>query len=214
MTVSPDSTRSKVASSGCALVSARVVAQNASRSSVRSAVPGRRAARPAAGPIAACQPSRDTVVAVEARGSNRRISCVARTSARSVSRSPDRRPRDRAWTRTLPSAVASTGPASDRQLAGVGRQLAQERVAGAAADEMDDVHSLTGQARRVTDGPRVGRRQAVEDGRGRGPAATPARAGRVGGRRRRSAPACRPVAGRPGRRDRRPGRPAAARRRR
>src|SRR6185437_1744813 len=44
-------------------------------------------------------------------GSYRRRSWVARTSARSASRSPLTRPRARAWTRTLPTAVASTGPA-------------------------------------------------------------------------------------------------------
>ena len=47
----------------------------------------------------------------EARGSYVRRSWVERTSARRLSRSPASNPWARAWTRTLPSAVASTGPA-------------------------------------------------------------------------------------------------------
>lgn len=45
-------------------------------------------------------------------GSYRVTSWVDATSARRSSRPPDTAPRARAWTRTLPSAVASAGPAS------------------------------------------------------------------------------------------------------
>ena len=137
----------------------------------------------------------------------------ARGRARAASRGrPRAGPRARAWTRTLPSAVASTGPASDRQPAGVGGQLAQQRVARAAADEVDDLDraARTGGPRR---GPRGRRpRRGCRGCSGPAPAAV-AGAGwsepaAGGGDPRRH------VAGRqerPGRPGRRPGRPAAAR---
>ncbi len=44
----------------------------------------------------------------------------------------------------------------DRQPAGVGRQLAQELVAGTAADDVDDVDRVVGEGLRLADRPAVG----------------------------------------------------------
>ena len=49
-------------------------------------------------------------------------------------------PPARACTSTLPSAVASTGPASTRQPGAVGRALAEQLVQRAAADDVDRAH--------------------------------------------------------------------------
>ena len=46
-------------------------------------------------------------------------------------------------------------PGQDRQLAGVRGQLAEERVPGAAADEVDDLDRPAGQAGGVPDRPAV-----------------------------------------------------------
>ncbi len=87
-------------------------------------------------------------------------------------------------------------PGDHRQPAGVGGELAEQRVAGAAADEVDDVDRAPGQARRVARrsaryaGARLSRMHRTSAGRDRR-----RRAGRPRGRRPRSAPACRPAAG-------------------
>ena len=66
-----------------------------------------------------------------------------------VSRSPARSPRARAWTRTLPSAVASTGPATTGSSQASAVSWQRSVVAGAAADEVDDLDRLPGQPGRV-----------------------------------------------------------------
>ena len=54
-------------------------------------------------------------------------------------------------------------PGQHRDLARVGGELAEQRVSGAAADEVDDLDGPTRQPRRVTDGSGVGGGEAVED---------------------------------------------------
>ena len=76
---------------------------------------------------------------------------------------PGAAPSARAWTRTLPSAVASAGPGDDGQPARVGGELAQQLVARPAADDVHDVGVPPGQRLRVEQRPPVGERQAVED---------------------------------------------------
>ena len=97
-----------------------------------------------------------------------------------------RRPTARACTRTLPSAAASTGPASTGQAAGVGGQLAQQLVAGAAADEVHDVDRAGRRAAARRGRCAVGQRQAVEDAPDRLAPGSAAAAARSAGRRRRS----------------------------
>lgn len=59
-----------------------------------------------------CTPTPTRRCTDHARGSYRRSSCVRATRSRSCSSSPSITPAARAWIRTLPSAVASTGPAT------------------------------------------------------------------------------------------------------
>ena len=81
-----------------------------------------------------------------------------------TSRPPETSPCARAWTRMLPSAVASTGPATTGSAAGVGGQLAQQRVPRAAADEVDDLDRPRPVSRAASrDRPRVRGGEAVED---------------------------------------------------
>ena len=97
-----------------------------------------------------------------------------------VSRSPARRPCARAWTSTLPRAVASTGPATTGQPAGVGRQLAEERVRAPPPTRWTTSTDRPDRRAASPDGRRVRRREAVEDAAderrpGRPAAAGPAR---------------------------------------
>ncbi len=55
------------------------------------------------------------------------------------------------------------GPTEDGDLAGIGRQLAQERVSGAAADQVDHVHGTARQTGGITNGPAEGGGPAVEN---------------------------------------------------
>ena len=103
-------------------------------------------------------------------------------------------------------------PGHDRQAAGVGGELAEQRVAGAAADDVHDVDVPAGQPLRV--GARRARWARARLSRMQRTIA--GRAGRhrlagARGRRRRSGPACRPAAGTPGRPGRRPRRTAGTR---
>ena len=61
----------------------------------------------------------------------------------------------------------------DRQPAGVGGQLAEQLVARAAADQVDDLDRSAGQPRRVADGPAEGARRGCRGCTGRAPAAWP-----------------------------------------
>ena len=65
------------------------------------------------------------------------------TDAAAISRSsasePPRSPAARAWTSTLPSAVASSGPAITGNRAQIGGELAQQLVAHAAADDVQHI---------------------------------------------------------------------------
>ena len=66
-----------------------------------------------------------------------------------------RRPRRGAWTSTLPSAVASTGPASTGSPQRSAISLAEQRVLGAAADDVHDVAPCGRTARRPRRTPRA-----------------------------------------------------------
>ena len=88
---------------------------------------------------------------------SRRGSSTARTSAAASRRrraariassdAGQRRRAARAWTSTLPSAVASTGPATTGSPARVGGELAEQLVLRAAADDVDDVDLRARRAR-------------------------------------------------------------------
>ena len=103
-------------------------------------------------------------------------------------------PAARAWTSTLPSAVASTGPASTAARA-VGGQLAEQRVLAAATDDVHGLILLTAELLGVVDASRVRLGQALEDAAGElgrrssGPASPP-----VDAQSARSGSACRPAA--------------------
>ena len=88
---------------------------------------------------------------------------VARTSARSDSRSPATSPCARAWTRTLPSAVASTGPATtgSPQASAVSWQSSSFRAP--PPTRWTTSTGSPGQPGSVPDRPREGRGEAVQD---------------------------------------------------
>ena len=62
----------------------------------------------------------------------------------------------------LPRAAASAGP-DDRPPAGIGGELAEQGVAGAAADDVHGVCPMPGQLPDLSQRPAVGQREAVED---------------------------------------------------
>ena len=109
----------------------------------RSATDAARASRRSTRSVSIALEADDRAQGVE------RASRRARTSAAGVTAAmpaADRLERVRAARRgrgpgraTLPSAVASTGPATTGQPGGVGGELAQQLVLRAAADDVDDV---------------------------------------------------------------------------
>ena len=103
------------------------------------------------------------------------------------------------WTRTLPSAAASTGPARTTRRVDVRGQLAEEVVLRAAADHVHDLD------RACRSPPRSARarggtcRRGSRRSRASGPRARRVRPGRVARRRPGCAPACLPGASSSGR---------------
>ena len=91
----------------------------------------------------------------------------------------------------------------DRELARIRGEPAQEIVPRPAADQVDGFDAAARQARRIADGGREGRREAVEDAADEGLAGGRGRLTVPLQRRSRSAPACRRAAGTPDRSDRR-----------
>ncbi len=134
----------------------------------RSRLAGRRRSRPPS--AAAARPRRPvpaqglhrTPPAVD--GSKRRGGSLARTIARRSSRPPSTNPSERAWTRILPMAVASTGPANTGSLVASAVSWHRSSFLRPTADDVDDVDGPPRQPSRVVDGARGRLGEAVQNG--------------------------------------------------
>ena len=96
-------------------------------------------------------------------GSWTTIDWVRATSARRSSRLPESAPFARACTSTLPSAVASTGPASTGSPSRSASRPAQEGVLGSAADDVHAAYVAAGQGGGSFDRGGEARREAGHD---------------------------------------------------